>query len=87
MTQLHVVSIENSKIHFVCPSKILHDHCFYYLLGLTMVPRQTTNNAYAKSWRDKQRVHTMVFLTLANCWLLSVTYNVYCKRYLVSFNL
>ena len=29
---------------------------FYFLLGLTMVPRETGNNAYAKFWRDKQRV-------------------------------
>ena len=30
-----------------------------------MVPRETGNNAYAKFWRDKQRVF-MVFLLLAN---------------------
>ena len=31
-------------------------NCLYFLLGLTMVPRETGNNAYAKFWRDKQRV-------------------------------
>ena len=30
------------------PSKILDKHCFYSLLGLTMVPRETKINAYAK---------------------------------------
>ena len=29
-------------------SKFLHKHCLYSLLGLTMVPRETGNNAYAK---------------------------------------
>ena len=28
--------------------KILHKHCFQFLLGLTMVPRKNNNNAYAK---------------------------------------
>ena len=27
-----------------------------FLLGVTMVPRETENNAYAKFWGDKQRV-------------------------------
>ena len=55
-----LANIKNSIILFVCPSKILHfyKHSFYFLLGLTMVPRETGNNAYAKFWRDKQRVST-----------------------------
>ena len=28
--------------------KILHKHCFKFLLGLTTVPRENKNNAYAK---------------------------------------
>ena len=28
--------------------QILHKHCFQFLLGLTMVPRENKNNAYAK---------------------------------------
>ena len=31
-------------------------HCFQFLLGLTMVPRENKNNAYAKFGGDKQRV-------------------------------
>ena len=44
-----------SIVHFgkyhniLCLSpKILHKHCFQFLLGLTMVPRENKNNAYAK---------------------------------------
>ena len=32
---------------FLSP-QILHKHCFQFLLGLTMVPRENQNNAYAK---------------------------------------
>ena len=35
-----------------CPFKILHKHCFQFLLGLTITPREIANNAYAKFWRD-----------------------------------
>ena len=28
--------------------QILHKHCFQFLLGLTMIPRENKNNAYAK---------------------------------------
>ena len=42
-----LADIKNTIKLFVCPSKILHKHCFYFLLGLTTVPRETGNNAYA----------------------------------------
>ena len=29
-------------------AKILHKHCFQFLYGRTMVPRENKNNAYAK---------------------------------------
>ena len=32
------------------PSKILHNLCFSFLLGITAVPREIENNAYAKFW-------------------------------------
>ena len=41
---------------FVCPSNILHKHCFQFLLGPLEVPRENLNSAYAKFWRDKQRL-------------------------------
>ena len=56
VNHIELADIKNTIILFVCPSKILHKHCFYFLLGLTTVPRETGNNAYAKFWRDKQRV-------------------------------
>ena len=40
---------------FVCYPKILHKHCFQFLLGVKMAPRETENNAYAKFWGDKQK--------------------------------
>ena len=33
---------------FACHSKILHEHCLQFLLGVKMAPRETENNAYAK---------------------------------------
>ena len=40
-----------------------------------MVPRETGNNAYAKFWRDKQRVLWTVFLILANIQLKTALRN------------
>ena len=39
------------------PSKILHKDCFHFLLGLTMVPRENKNNAYAKIWRTNKEYY------------------------------
>ena len=41
---------QSGKYHnTLCLSpKILHKHCFQFLLRLTMVPRENKNNAYAK---------------------------------------
>ena len=33
---------------FVCHPKIWHKHCFQFLLGVKVAPRETENNAYAK---------------------------------------
>ena len=38
-------------------SKILRKHCFHFLLGLTMVSRESKSNAYAKFWRDKKYIY------------------------------
>ena len=44
--------------------QILHKHCFQFLLGLTVVPRENKNNAYAKlGGRRKKSI--MVFSELA----------------------
>ena len=39
------------------PSKILHKHCFQFLMGPTMVPRENKNNAYAKFWRPNKEYY------------------------------
>ena len=50
--------------HILClSSKILHKHCFYFLLGLKIVSRENKNNAYAKCWRQTKSI--MIFLKVA----------------------
>ena len=39
---------------FVSYLKILHEHCFQFLLGPLQLRRETEDNAYVKSWGDKQ---------------------------------
>ena len=56
LSEVQLASVKNTIILFVCSSKMLHKHCFYFLLELTMVSRENGNNAYAKLWRDKQIV-------------------------------
>ena len=43
-TVSELASIKTTIMLFVCPSKIFQKYCFYFLLGLTMVPRETGNN-------------------------------------------
>ena len=38
-------------------SQILHRHCFHFLLGLAMVPRENENDAYAKFWRTSKEYY------------------------------
>ena len=37
-------------MHLVYLPKILHNHCFHFLLGVTVVPRGIQDNGYAKFW-------------------------------------
>ena len=48
---------------FVCHPKILHKHCFEFLLGPFKLSRETEDNGYAKFWGGKQRAlwYVMVF--------------------------
>ena len=32
------------------PPRILHDHCFQLLQGITVVPKEVEDNGYAKFW-------------------------------------
>ena len=52
-----------------CPSKIVHKHCFQFLLGLTIASREIENNSYAKFdgqkqalWYWKKRLWNRLFL-------------------------
>ena len=38
------------------PPIILHNHCFQFPLGITVIPRETEDNGYAKFW-GINRVH------------------------------
>ena len=50
----------------ICLSpQILRKHCFQFLLGLTMVPRENKNNAYAKFAGKTKNI--MVFSEVAYC--------------------
>ena len=62
-----LASIKNTIILLVCPSKIFDKCRFYFLLGLTIVPRETGNNAYAKFWRDEQRVLWYFWYWVVGC--------------------
>ena len=42
----------------------LHKHCFQFLLGLTMVPRENKNNAYAKFGRINKEYYGSGLLEL-----------------------
>ena len=37
--------------------QILHKHCFQFLLGLSMTPRENKKNAYAKFWGTNKEYH------------------------------
>ena len=37
-------------MHLVYLPKILHNDCFQFLLGITVVPRGIQDNGYAKFW-------------------------------------
>ena len=55
--QLHVAIGHFGKYHntFCLSPQILHKHCFQFLLGLKMVPKENENNAYAKfGWTNKE---------------------------------
>ena len=41
----------------VYPHKILHNHCFQFLLGITVVPREIEGNGYASFWGVNMCIH------------------------------
>ena len=50
---LHTIRyLHNSHNAPYLPLKILHNLCFSFLLGITVVPREIKNNAYANFWGE-----------------------------------
>ena len=45
---------KHTIILFLALPKFLRKHCFKFLLGRLLVPREIENNAYAKFWRDSK---------------------------------
>ena len=43
------ITIKNITILFICPSKFLHKHCFYFLLGLNNGPKRNWKQYLCKS--------------------------------------
>ena len=43
-------SVAHLPWHILLAPKILHNLCFSFLLGITAIPREIENNAYAKFW-------------------------------------
>ena len=57
----HLLFFKKRHLHIshnapYAPLKILHSLCFSFLLGITAVPREIENNAYAKVW-GTNKVH------------------------------
>ena len=54
-------------MHLVYPP-VLHNHCFQFLLGITVVPREIVDNGYAKisgeGWRGTRCI--MVYVIIVN---------------------
>ena len=46
------------------PPRLLHNHCFQFLLGITVVPREIEDIGYAKFWEVKRCI--MVYVKLVN---------------------
>ena len=70
--------------HASClPPKVLHNHCFQFLLGITVVPREYKENSYAKIWGvNKVTVYVNLLLYFERCcrhdrkWSLNLKRNV-----------
>ena len=44
-----------SLLHLVYPHNIFHNHCFEFLLGITVVPREIENNGHAVKMMCKRK--------------------------------
>ena len=53
-------------MQLVCP-RILHNHCFQFLLGTTVVLREIEDNGYAKFWWVNKLHIITVYVKMVNC--------------------
>ena len=59
MCPFHYFHIDHNAPCFVPPSptpRILHNHCFQFHLGITVVPKEIHDNDYTKFW-EVNKVH------------------------------
>ena len=67
------VAFHENKEYATCTSPIMHLICFSFLLrGITAVPREIENNAYAKFWRAN-KVHYGRCASVVSSWYCSAT--------------
>ena len=72
-TSLAAIGHHEKYNNTICLSpQILHYHCFCFLVGLTMVPRENKNNAYAKFVGLTKSI-VVAYLPCAHRRLLSFT--------------
>ena len=45
---IHHFHIDHNASCLPPPPQILHNHCFQFLLGITLVPKEIENNGYTK---------------------------------------
>ena len=58
---------EHRDLNAPCiPPKILHTHCFQFLLGITVIPRQIQGNDYAKFWGVNQVSYGVLTICIEN---------------------
>ena len=62
-TTSNIVAFLCTPCYVLSHKHCLHNHCFQFLLGLTMVPRESKNNAYSKFGRQTKSI--MVFPEVA----------------------
>ena len=50
VSNMNLVHLFTTFIDHNAPSKILHNHCFQFLLGITVVLIEIQDNGYTKFW-------------------------------------
>ena len=50
--------------------KILHNHCFQFLLCITVVPREIGDNGYGKFWGVNKENYGLAYVKMVN-WAIA----------------